>query len=67
MALIKVTGARAPDDGVATEGHPYKIATKNSVLRKVCRGGPPWPPRLDDFCAKQYRGPFRTICFGFAA
>jgi amino acid adenylation domain-containing protein len=45
--------AQKVNGGVATEGHPYKRATKNSVLRKVCRGGPPWPPHVDDFlCSK---------------
>jgi hypothetical protein len=30
------------NEGVATEGHPYKNATGITVM--ICRGGPPWPP-----------------------
>ena len=37
--LLKESLVIASNDGVATEGHPYKKAT--DTLR---RGGPPWPP-----------------------
>jgi len=45
--------AQKVDQGVATEGHPYENATEILECECFCRGGPPWPPAIATFCAKQ--------------
>ncbi len=41
--------AEKVDERVATEGHPYKNATRIIGVWIVCRGGPPWPPHASSF------------------